>query len=96
MWGLYAYLWPIYHRTFGDRADNPVQLRHHISRLLSPYSSGEEISPAEKGPLQRLIGNLLEREDRLEAVRAEALEFPAAADLPPVERGSSHLPKGHF
>lgn len=94
--GLYAYLWPMHRRTFGDRADNPVRLRHHISLLLSPYFSKREISPAEQRSLQRLIGNFLERDPRASAVRAEAREFPAAADLPPVERGPSRLPKGHF
>jgi hypothetical protein len=94
--GLYAYLWPMHRRTFGDRAHNPVRLRRHISLLLSPYFSNKEISPAETGPLQRHIGNFLERDPRASRVRAEALELPAAADLPPVERGPSLLPKDHF
>jgi hypothetical protein len=35
--GLYAYLAPIYCRTFRDSRGNPEPLRRHISRLLGPF-----------------------------------------------------------
>jgi hypothetical protein len=94
--GLYAYLWPIYRRTFDDSTDNPRQLRCHISHLLSPYFAKAEISPASKGPLERFIGNFIKRNPRAKALEAEALEHPAASQLSPIRVGRSLLPEGRL
>lgn len=94
--GLYAYLWPIYRRTFDDPTDNPRQLRGQISQLLSPYFAEAEISPASKGSIDRFISNFIQRNPRARALKAEALEHPAASQLSPIPVGRSLLSKGDF
>jgi hypothetical protein len=64
--GLYAYLHPIYRRTFEDTQANPDLLRRHISQLLSPFFSRREISPAPKGKIGNAIDRFVHREGGLQ------------------------------
>lgn len=66
--GLFAYLHPIYRRTFEDTHINTKLIRRHISQLLSQFFSRNDISPEGNGKIARAIDNFVHREKGLETL----------------------------